>query len=170
MTYKNARRLIDLGAAQWVIIRKDLIEIKRICPLCVNDNLLKKSCPNCNKTGEVTFTELLPIPGNDIVMVTSGSGELGEEVFRSVMSKQTPRVATIEEAHIQRAYVNGYQEEIDRIEAYGQTNREFIRSLIVPFQPDPWEGRTVFTFGVDERSVSTNWGGELWGITTDMGD
>jgi hypothetical protein len=148
----RANQLVKSGAAEWVVLRKDPVEVKNICSMCSNDDILKKSCPTCNKTGEVTTTVLLPVYSSDIVMVTSGSGDPGHEVFRSVMSKQTPRVATIEYAHIQRAYVNEYPEDIERIEVYGKTNEEFIRSLIVPFIPDPWEGRTVFTFGPDDRT------------------
>jgi hypothetical protein len=133
-------------------LRKEAVELKTVCPMCVNDNLLRKSCANCNKTGEIVSVEYLPVYSNDIVMVTVGSGEPGQEVFQSAMAKQTPRVATIELAHIIRAYVNGYPEEQERINIYGKMNAEFLNSLIVPFIPDPNEGRCLFSFGPDERS------------------
>ena len=145
----RAHNLVQSGQAEWLVLRKDPIEVTEPCPICLEDELLVKSCQNCNNTGEVTKTVFSLVRSNDIVMVTSGGDD---EVFRSVMSKQTPRVATIEYAHIQRAYVNEYQEDIDRIEVYGETNKEFLQSLIVPFIPDPFEGRTVFTFGIDERT------------------
>ena len=154
----HAKQLVELGAAEWVVIRRDPVDLKRICSMCLNDDLLKKSCSNCNKTGEITVTIFSPVRSNDIVIVTTGSGEPGHEVFRSAMAKQTPRVATIEYAHILRAYVNEYPEDQERIEVYGEMNKEFLESLIVPFIPDPWEGRAVFTFGVDERSQNSNWG------------
>ena len=157
VSLSRAHQLVKSGVAQWVLLKKEPVEIKKICPICTNDELLKKSCLLCRKTGEVVTTEYVQHQSNDIVMVTTGSGDENEQVFRSVMSKQTPRVATIEEAHIIRAYVNGYPEDRERIEVYGKTNKDFLESLIVPFKPDPFEGRTVFTFGADDRSVSTSW-------------
>jgi hypothetical protein len=138
--------------AEWLVVSSQPIELKEVCSMCLNDNLLKKSCVLCGKTGEVTAVYYSLIRSNDIVMVSTGSGEPGHEVFRSVMSKQTPRVPTIELAHIFRAYINGYVEEQERIEEYGKSNAEFLKSLIVPFVPDPWEGRCLFSFGPDERS------------------
>lgn len=151
-TFTRAHQLVQSGAAEYVIIRKEPVDIKLICSMCANDDLLKRSCSACNKTGEIIRTEMVPVRSNDIVMVTTGSGESGHEVFRSVMAKQTPRVATIEFAHIQRAYVNEYPEDILRIEEYGKSNRDFLASLIAPFIPDPNEGRCLFTFGPDERT------------------
>jgi hypothetical protein len=148
----KATLLVQEGEAQWVIIRKDPIAIKKICDMCLNDDILKRSCPNCGKTGNVEAVVLSPVRGEDIVMVSTGSGEPGSEMFRSVMSKQTPRVATIELSHIIRAYVNGYQEDQERIEEYGRMDSQFLKGLVVPYRPDPDEGRTIFTFGVDERS------------------
>lgn len=148
----GARELVESGEAEWVIIKRNPIRTPRICPLCANDDLLKKSCSNCNKTGEIIEIVFSPERINDIVMVVRGSGEPGHEVFRSVVAKQTPRVATIEYAHIQRAYVNGYPEDQERIEEYGKSNKDFLESLIVPFQLDPWEGRTIFTFGAEGRT------------------
>jgi hypothetical protein len=58
--------------------------------------------------------------GTDIVLVTAGSpDDKGVLVYRPVKAKQTPRVATIEEEHIYRAYVDNVAEEQARIEEYG---------------------------------------------------
>lgn len=148
----KARLLVESGFAEWLVISKEPVDVKKICPLCLSEELLKKSCSLCGKTGEVVTTEFIYIKANDIVAVTTGSGESGMEVFRSVMSKQTPRVATIEYSHIIRAYVNQYKEDQDRIREYGKMSVEFINNLIVPFIPDPNDGRCLFPFGPDERS------------------
>jgi hypothetical protein len=148
---QTARQLVDLGVAEYLTLRIESVELKIACPLCSNDDLLKKSCSNCNKTGEVTRTELIPIRSNDIVMVTVGSGEEDDpKIYRPVMALRTPRSPTIEKAHIERALDNPAEQE--RIEIYQQMIVEAQKALIVPFKPDPWEGRGVFSFGPDERT------------------
>ena len=152
VSFARTHQLVQSGAAEYITIRKEPVQLKQVCSMCTNDDLLKKSCSNCNKTGEIMVTVLSLVRSSDIVIVTTGSGEPGHEVFRSVMSGKTPRVATIEFAHIQRAYVNGYEEDIQRIEEYGKLGQDLLRNLIVPFRPDPWEGRTLFSFSRDERT------------------
>jgi hypothetical protein len=148
----RARMLVESGDAEWLVLKKDPVEVEHICPICAGDDLLKKSCQRCKKTGKIVLIHYSLVRTNDIVRVTQGSGEDGCEVFRSVLAKQTPRVATIELAHIFRAYVNGYIEDQQRINEYGKMGAEFLKSLIVPFKPDPFEGRVLFPFGADERS------------------
>src|ERR1035437_4208626 len=71
----RAKQLVESGAAEWLVIGINRVRFKDICPICLNDKLLKKSCSICGKTGEVMKTVFSPIRSNDIVMVTTGSGE-----------------------------------------------------------------------------------------------
>lgn len=66
--------------------------------------------------------------------------------------KQTPRCETIEKAHIERAYIDGKEEDAARIDTYGELTRELWTSLLVPFQPDPFPGRPVLANFNDDRS------------------
>jgi hypothetical protein len=70
---------------------------------------------------------------------------------------KTPRVATIEEDHIERAYVEGHQWAIDRINEWGLLARQVVYDLIVPERYDPFEGRCMFLNISDDRtSVGVN--------------
>ena len=86
-------------------------------------------------------------------LVWGRMSEQDEEVLHGAYAKQTPRVQTIEKAHIERAYVNQYPEDVARIEEWGRLAQELIVSLIVPARSDPFEGRAVvWSFRPDERS------------------
>jgi hypothetical protein len=157
-----ARTEVQQGRAQWVKVNENDVVIPKTCPMCGNDDTLKKSCLKCLWTGTVLETVIVPVYGTDIVL--SSEVEIREEkgvkreISRTAIAKRTPRVATIEKAHMERAYLfGGDQTERERIEAYGEMNKEFFDSLIVPFREDPTEGRLIFCFSPDERSKSTTW-------------
>jgi len=79
--------------------------------------------------------------------------EQDEEVIHGAYAKKTPRAQTIEKAHIERAYVNQYAKDIERIEEWGKLAQEMIASLIAPYRPDPFEGCPVlWSIKPDERS------------------
>jgi len=158
ISLSEATLRVKTGEAQWIIADSVVTKFDQVCRWCNADPTLKKSCANCKKTGVVAIYGVCPIPSNDIVMVTTACEEEGgKQVYRSVVAKQTPRVATIEAAHIIRAYVNENEEEQQRIEAYGELNKEFFVGLMAPFQDDPTDGRLLFPFGPDQRSISTYW-------------
>jgi hypothetical protein len=63
------------------------------------------------------------------------------------------RIDMITKADIERAYVDLKEESYTMIE---ETHRMLLKArvnLIVPFRPDPFEGRVLFPFGPDERTV-----------------
>ncbi len=70
----------------------------------------------------------------------------------TLRAAKTPRVATIEEQHIENAYVNGYQWAIDRINEWGFLANEVLQSLIVPERPSPLDGHCLFLSSGDERT------------------
>jgi hypothetical protein len=151
-----AREEVQEGRAQWVIVKVNDIIIPKICSMCGNDDLLKKSCLKCFHLGTELETVSIPIFGTDIVL--SSEVEIREEkgikkeISRTAIAKRTPRVATIEKAHMERAYVSGDKEEQERIAAYGESNLEFLNSLIAPFREDPYPDRPIFVFAQDLRT------------------
>ena len=103
-----------------------------------------------------------PAPNLNLVWGGKQAEELG--LVKSSYAAKTPRVMTIEKANIERAYCSGNsgheqkiaQEERDRIEAWGELQRELWASITVSY-PDLWEcpfrGRTVLPLiGFDQRS------------------
>jgi hypothetical protein len=73
---------------------------------------------------------------------------------------RTPRAATIDRAHIFRAFVDRDIEEIARIEAYGETNKEFLESITILVDPiefdkgdrEEWGRSILWTFGEDRTA------------------
>jgi hypothetical protein len=118
LTLAQATAKVKDGFAEWIILSTTTTTGKEPCPICAGGPT-KKSCQNCDKTGEVEIAYITYKYGNDIVLVTAGTPENGKVTYRSVKSKKTPRVATIEKSHIERAYVSGNKDEQERIEAYG---------------------------------------------------
>lgn len=84
------------------------------------------------------------------------------EKVRSAFALKTPRVQTIEKAHMERAYVGtkefpkGSPLEQERINEWGRLAQEVISDLTVTYWPelnDPFEGKPVFYFiGYEPRT------------------
>jgi len=98
-----------------------------------------------------------PAPNPNLVWGGKQAEDLG--LVRSSKAQKTPRVMTIEKANIQRAYLDGQQDEIDRIEIWGDLARGVIRDLTVTVEHihDPTEGKPVISvpFGWDPRTRYT---------------
>ena len=142
LTLADATRQVEKGVAQWIIIGQTVVKVKETCRICVND-VLKKGCQNCAGTGEIEREHVHVVHGTDIVLVTTGSlDDEGYMVHKPVKALKTPRVATIEEEHITRAYVNGYKEEQERIEEYGLMTLEARIDMPIGIEPpdDPKTG------------------------------
>lgn len=76
-----------------------------------------------------------------------------DEKLSSAYALKCPRVHTVEKADIERAYVNQYQQDIDRIEAWGQLSVEVIQELISEWRGDPFAGRAVcYMPDLDQRT------------------
>lgn len=86
------------------------------------------------------------------------SPQYSEDVFCFTRrAARTPRVATVEEEHIQRAYVDNQKWAQDRINEWGKLAHGVIESLMVPWRDDPFEGRCLFLNEHDDRtSVGRN--------------
>ena len=75
------------------------------------------------------------------------------QIVMVVNRAQTPRVDLITKADMERAYVDGRQDYIDHIEEVHDMIMEERAKLIVPFRDDPCEGRLLFPFGPDQRTM-----------------
>jgi hypothetical protein len=95
-----------------------------------------------------------PAPNLNLVWGGKQAEDLG--LIKASYAAKTPRVMTLERANLERAYVDGRQDEIDRIEIWGELAREVIADLTTEYWPeldDPFKGRAVLPLiGFDQRS------------------
>ena len=75
------------------------------------------------------------------------------QIVSVVNRAQTPRVDVITKADVERAYVSGSVEDIKHIEEVHAMLVEGLIALTVEFRPDPQEGRLLFPFGPDQRTI-----------------
>jgi hypothetical protein len=115
----KATYLVEIGEASWVIIRRNRGLEEVPCRLCKGDPAFKK-CASCKSTGkEIKYYED-DIFGNDIVYTSRDPKDKAEKKKRLWLAPKTPRTATIESEHIERAYVYDNKDAQNRIEEYGR--------------------------------------------------
>lgn len=168
----RCRELIDLaeatsrvkdGVAQWIVVERiDTGAVRRYeCDICDGGDKFTTSCRKCDGSGvvleRVFFEKNHP---TDIVVasVASIGVKKGLEVYRYAHFKQVPRAATIEKAHMQRAFLDGDKEEIQRIEDYGELTKRLWADITwaVPAEwVDPTKDQPVFAFGTDQRTTGS---------------
>ena len=120
--YKAANEMVQVGEAMWFVVSRERGMQMVTCPMC-GKNEPSKSCDVCKGTGVTSVPVVWDTYTNDIVLIT----------HRTKTNKiSTPRVATIESEHIERAYggsltetrprqwVGDGREARMRIEEYGQ--------------------------------------------------
>lgn len=115
----TATKMVKNGEARWVVTKRTKSPGVEPCSLCHGDPEIKK-CANCHGTGVQTCTKVYEEYANDIVLVSRASVDKSEKKYRPALALKTPRVATIEEEHIELAYVDGLPEAAARIEEYGR--------------------------------------------------
>jgi hypothetical protein len=111
--------MVKNGEARWIVLGRTQGEIDAVCPLCSADPEVK-NCANCRGSGKVRVTDIVEEYGEDIVLVSRAAVDKKERKYRPALAMKTPRVATIEEEHIELAYVYGVKEAQERIEEYGR--------------------------------------------------
>lgn len=150
----EADAMVKRGDASWVIISRKQVELEIPCSLCGGDPDIK-DCANCRGKGREIVWKPLDSYGNDIVLVsqTPVDNQKGAKPTpkSSALAKKTPRVATIEKAHIERAYIYNYKEDQERIEDYGRLTAEARKELIVPYSSDLSEDRLLFCLTSDSN-------------------
>lgn len=120
ITLHEATKEVREGRAQWLVLFRRPGVVEETCPICDADENKRQSCHNCGGLGVASKTFYQETYADDIVQATVGCEDNdGNEIFKSVMSKQTPRVPTIERTHIERAYIEEVKDDQERIELYG---------------------------------------------------
>src|ERR1700722_12452042 len=71
ISLEKAKDLVKRGTAQWVITSVLERKVKEICPVCQNDEQLKKSCKNCDCKGTKNEVVYEGIHNDDIVLVSA---------------------------------------------------------------------------------------------------
>jgi len=96
-----------------------------------------------------------PAPNPNLVWGGKQAEESG--LVRSSLAQKTPRVMTIEKANMERAYLDEREDEVARIEIWGEMAREVVRKLTKTYWPevfDPFKGCPVLSVpvGWDQRT------------------
>lgn len=112
--WKEADQRVKWGEALWVPISREYVEIKEMCKHCQGAEVLIKTCGECAGTGKVTVKRTL----------NKYNGEHDDDIVLIAHHTKsnrvsTPRVPTIEDEHMYRAYVDGNREAQERIQEYG---------------------------------------------------
>jgi hypothetical protein len=114
--YAEANDLVAQGVAKWVVTKRERGVEEVRCHFCTSmSNVERKSCDNCHGTGKTSVARVWETFNNDIV-------RLGDD--REGFKEVTPRVASIEEEHIEGAYVNKVAHVIERIKEYASMIQE----------------------------------------------
>ena len=127
---EQAATEVALGVAQYVNIVDKVVEIEDACPTCGAIDPYRKNCTQCSGSGRTIVKRPIIVRGEDIIRTVSLDGK------RNTKTTQVKKSPTIEKAHIERSYVSGNKDEQQRIEYYGQSQREFIESLISGYEPE----------------------------------
>lgn len=149
----TANEKVKNGEARWVVIKRERGVQDVPCRLCKGNPEIV-NCANCKGKGTEpkhvvwdTFNE------RQIVLVSQASIDAKEKKYRPALAMKTPRVATVESEHIERAYVDGNKEAQARIEEYGnliqwelqelgaQLNDRETGEEIIPGKPEPENNR-----------------------------
>lgn len=118
ITITEATGLVKRGEAKWIVKTRTRGFREIACSLCKGDPEVK-NCARCHGTGKQGESFVEDIPGTDIVYTSSDPVDEKERKKRKWLAPKTPRVATIESEHIERAYVECVPEAAARIEEYG---------------------------------------------------
>jgi hypothetical protein len=119
ISYKKADAMVKNGEARWCVVKRERGTRSITCSLCGGDPEVK-NCAKCAGLGAVTVPAVWDTYTSDIVLVSQASHDEKEKKYRPALAMKTPRVATIESEHIERAYVEGVKEAAERIEEYGR--------------------------------------------------
>jgi len=110
ISWQEADQRVKWGEALWVVASRELVKIEEICKQCRDIEEYKKTCDLCKGAGKLVVTRPLKKYNDDIVLIA----------HRTKSNRvSTPRVPTIEDEHIYRAYLDGNREAQERIEEYG---------------------------------------------------
>src|SRR5258708_3965798 len=83
----------------------------------------------------IDYKNMVPVESWNLVWGREQEDDEDKET-RGAYAKQTPRVQTIEKAHIERAYIDGKRADIDRINVWGEMSQEMLCDLLAPWTDD----------------------------------
>ncbi len=107
--YKEADGMVKRGEALWFVVARERGFQETSCRLC-NGREPSSTCDICKGTGLMKNAAVWDTYTTDIVLVN----------HRTKSNRvSTPKTPTIEEEHIERAYIEGNKEAKERIEEYG---------------------------------------------------
>lgn len=129
ITITEATAVVKRGEAKWIVVKRKRGVREVFCSLCKGDKAIK-NCAKCSGTGLQEESYVEDIPGTDIVYTSADAVDASERKKRKWLAPKTPRVATIESEHIERAYGDALtkthprrwsskNEARDRIDEYG---------------------------------------------------
>jgi hypothetical protein len=122
--YKEADLLVKKGSARWVVTARQRGTRTVSCDMC-DGNPEIKNCAQCGGDGVIVTPAVWDTyDDTQIVLVSHAAINPNEKKYRPALAMKTPRVATIESEHIERAYVDGNREAAARIEEYGRLIQE----------------------------------------------
>lgn len=136
----TATTMVKRGEARWTVLAREYELAAEPCPMCLGDKEIK-NCAQCAGTGETTVYRAIETYGNDIVYSSEKPKDKKDRKYKPTLAMKTPRVATIESEHIERAYVDEVKEAAERIEEYGRLildARAFVgkdRNPCIGFEP-----------------------------------
>lgn len=138
------------GEAEWILD----FENSQDCPAC--------DCSVCHRTRRIQAASgaYLPCPSCDTVQICPdchGVGRVPLKTWHLVLTGRrlkTPRVQTLEKAHIERHVEYSmdnimpkdegrFEHVLSRLDAWGQLQQEVRLTLMARFRPDPFEGRAI---------------------------
>ena len=172
--WKTANEMVKLGEAMWFVVARERGVQTVTCPLCgpVDPS---KSCEVCHGGGTAEVPAVWDTYTDDIVLIN----------HRTKTNKvSTPRVATIESEHIERAYVMDNPEAQARIEEYGQLIQWTLQELgaemrdtktkevILEGKPEPYNLRMSYppgTLTFSDGSKNKSWYWTVEGRDLDYG-
>lgn len=178
--FYEADTLVKQGAAKWVVIKRTRGAVEVTCTFCAQmTDAEKKTCAKCKGTGLITENKIWEDFNNDIVL-------LGDD--KEGFKEKTPRVATIEEEHIEGAYVYDIPYVLDRIKEYASMIQESLgdfgaeltavdpitqrREIVKPGRPEPVNkkvGHPPGTITFKDGTKNKAWWWELEGRDVDYG-
>lgn len=172
--WKTANEMVKLGEAMWFVVARERGVQTVTCPLCGPTDI-SKTCEVCHGGGTAEAPAVWDTYTDDIVLIN----------HRTKTNKvSTPRVATIESEHIERAYVEGVKEAAERIDEYGQliqwTLQELgaqmldskTKEIVIEGKPEPQNSRKSFppgTITFSDGSKNKSWYWEVDGPDFDYG-
>lgn len=115
ISLKRATQLVRDGEASWVTAKRLRGERELTCRLCKGDKEVK-NCALCAGKGFTKEMFAEDTPGNDILLISRNPADTSDK--KSFFLKlRTPRTATIEQGHIEKAL--DLKEVSERVEEYG---------------------------------------------------